>query len=285
MFSDFELSLRGGKPRHLFVFARQMLAWRFVTADRDATIADNVYTHAAIARSEIKQTVEKPQDQITITFPYERDPNAKELPPTQALGDNWHPYVPTDTVSVTCMAYHANDPDLQTVVEWMGRVAQPKFTDGQLELTCQPSKHIMGALRQGPKWQRSDWKVPYAPAPRGMGLNRADYEIPATLTAVAGLQLTAAEFATAPYNLAGGELSWTRASGIVESRPIMAHAGNTITILNGGAEIAAGLAVVALPTCGHTWADFEARGNTINYGGSIYEPIENAYGGQSMSWS
>lgn len=284
MFDDFELSGRGGKPRHLFVFMRQALAWRFGTGARDVVIGGNTYLAAPIARSEIKQTVEKPQDQVTITFPYMRDPSAPELPVTQSLGDNWFPYVPGDTVGVVCMAYHANDPDLQTIVEWQGRVAQPKFTDGKLELTCLPSKRLMSALRQGPKWQRSDWKVPYAPAPRGMGLLRADYEFAATLTAVSGLTLTAAAFATSTYNLAGGELSWTRASGIVERRMILSHTGTSIMLLYGGAELAAGLAVTALPTCGHTWADFAARGNTDEYGGSVYMPIDDAYNGQSMSW-
>src|SRR6185312_9057092 len=102
------------------------------------TLDGNTYLAAAIARSAIKQTVETPQDQITINFPYVRDPSAPETPVTQPLGDNWHPYVPADTVGVVCMAYHANDPDAETVVEWQGRVAQPKFTDGKLDLICKP---------------------------------------------------------------------------------------------------------------------------------------------------
>lgn len=284
MFEDFELSLRGGRPRHLFVFTRQALSWRHCSGARDVTIAGNTYLAAPIVRSEIKQTVEKPQDQVTISFPYLRDPAATELPVTQALGDNWHPYVPADTVGVVCMAYHANDPDLQTVVEWTGRVAQPKFTDGKLELVCQPSKSLMNTLRRGPKWSRSCWKVPYAPAPRGAGLVRADYEIPAVLSAMTGLSLTAAEFATAPYSLAGGELSWTRTDGIIERRSIMSHVGDTVTILYGGLELAVGASVVALPGCPHTWAAYAARGITINYGGSVYMPIDDAYDGQSMSW-
>lgn len=285
MFKDFELSARGGRPRRLFVFMRQAVAWRYTNADRDAVIGGNTYLAAAIVRSEIKQTIEKPQDQITITFPYVRDPAATELPVTQALGDNWHPYVPSDKISVTCMAYHAGDPDLETIVEWMGQVSQPKFTDGQLELTCKPRGNMDKALRRGPKWQRACWKSTYSTGIRGCNLVRADFEIAATLTAVDGLALTAAEFATAPFDLAGGELSWTRSNGIIERRPIMSHTGDTITVLYFGDELATDLAVVALPDCPHTWAACLARDNTINYGGAIYEPNEDAFDGQSMSWS
>lgn len=284
MFKDFELSLRRGKPVHLFAFARQNVAWRYCSADRDATVGGFTWRAAAISRSEIKQTVEKPQDQVTVTFPYSLDPNESSPPITQALGDNWRPYVPSDTVAITCLAYHANDPDAETIVEWTGRVQQPKFTDGQCQLTCQPSRTILNALRRGPKWGRQDWKIPYAPAPRGMGLKRADYEIPATVTAVSGLSVTAAEFAGVPYNLAGGELSWARANGITERVMILAHSGSTVTLLAAAPELAVGLAVIALPTCGHTWADFAARNNTVNFGGSIYMPIDDPYGGQSMSW-
>ena len=283
MFDAFELSARS-RPVHLFRFARQSLAWRYCSADRDITVGDETFLHAPIQRSEIKQTVEKPQDQITITLPYLLAPNAPEYPVTQPLGDNWNPYAPTDTVHVTCMAMHLGDHDKEMIVEWMGRVASPEFTDGTLTLTCAPRKNYSAMLRRGPKWQRSCWKTIYAPAPRGAGLKREDYEFPATLTAASGVTLKAAEFATSVWPLEGGELSWTRANGITETRMILAHAGDTITILYPGPDLAVGSAVVALPTCPHTWDAYAARNNTINYGGSLYMPTQDPYAGQSMSW-
>lgn len=284
MFDAFETSLRGGKPGHLFIFTRQSLAWRYASGDRDVVIGGNTYLAAPIERSEIKQTIEKPQDQITINFPYVRDPGATELPVTQPLGDNWHPYVPSDVIGVICMAYHANDPDAQALVEWMGRVAQPKFTDGNLELTCKPTGSTDRAQRKGPKWQKACWKTTYSTGPRGCNLVKADFQLAATVTAISGLSITAAEFGTAPLNLAGGAFSWTRADGVVEQRPIMAHSGSTITLLYGGNDLAVGTACTALPDCARTWSACVARNNTINYGGAIYKPIKNPYQGQSMSW-
>jgi len=361
MFDDFELSLRGGKPRQLFQFTRQAKAWRYAGVTRDVVIAGKTYVAAGISRSEIKLTAESPQDKITITLPYTRNPNAAELPPTQELGDMCYPYVPQDRISVMCLDYHANDPDLQAVVRWQGRVAQPKYNanSSTLELTCVRNGSSDKNRRRGPKWQKTCWKTVYSTGLRGCNLIAEAIPVQGTLTAISGndvtaaewvpqqrtyvggvatwddagtprsatiiaanggtltlsdvtglavgsavtasttslitigtltaingLVLTAAEFADAPFSLNGGTFSWTCADGIVEERPIVAHTkGSTdVTLLYGGNDLAAGLAVSVLPNCPGTWDACDARGNTIHYGGSLYEPIESPYDGQSMSW-
>lgn len=361
MFDDFELSARGGRPRQLFLFTRQQKALRYVGAPKDVEIGGKTYTAAAISRSEIKLTGETPQDQITITIPYTRNPDAQELPPTQELGAMFFPFVPHDGVNVMCMDYHANDPDKQAVVRWQGRVSLPKYNANAstLELTCVRNHSSDKNRRRGPKWQKTCWKTVYSTGPRGCGLiagpipvegtvtaisgsdvtaaewvaqqrtyvggtatwddagtprtanitaangttltlsdvtgivvgtvvtaSTTSLTTEATLTAVAGLVLTADAFADAVFSLYGGTLSWTRSDGIVEERPIVAHTvGSTnVTLLYGGEELAVGLAVNAIPNCPGTWAACDAYGNTINYGGSLYEPIESPYDGSSMSW-
>lgn len=422
-FEAYETSARSGKPTHLFVFQRQSVVWRFAGCDRNVMIGGNAYLSAAISRSEIKQTIEKAQDNITITLPYSLDPNAAEQPVTQAFGNNWRPFVPSDPISVTCMAVHLDDPDQETEIEWVGFVQQPKFSDGQLELTCAPPGAISKAMYQGAKWQVPCWKTVYSTGTRGCGLiagpipvvgtvtavngsqvtaaawtaqqrtfvggtaswvgnppesatvtalsgstatfsnvtelavgatvtwpggggvvtaiaanvvtlssvaalaanatakwvgdatqaytanitaasgttltldnvagiavntqvtaNTTSLLTQATISAVNGLQLTAAAFASAPFNLAGGSLSWTDATGIVEQRSIMAHAGSTITVLYGATALAVGLEVTAQPGCARTWSACAAFNNTVNYGGSMYKPIASPYGGKSMSW-
>lgn len=284
-FKAFESSRRSGKPTHLFLFGRQANAWRFTNADRALTLGGKTYTSAPISRSAIKQTIEKAQDNVTITLPYSMDPNAIELPVTQSLGDNWHPYIPSDPISVMCMATHLNDPDQELAVQWIGYVQQPKFTDGQLELTCVPPGQISKAMYQGAKWQTSCWKTVYSTGIRGCNLVSANFEATATLTDVNGLTVTAAEFNGLALSLAGGEMWWARSDGLIERRSIMAHNGSTITLLYGAADIAIGLAVTVRPACERTFAACTARNNTDNYGGAIYKPVANPYNGQSMSWT
>jgi hypothetical protein len=343
-FEVFETGRFTGRPLRLFVFQRQALIWRYCTGDRNVVIGGNTYFAEAIDRSEIRQTAERAKEDVTITLPYLRDPAALAFPVTQALGDNWHPYIPHDTIAVTCLATHYGDTD-PPAVEWSGIVTQPAFTDTELTLTCTPGPAIARARNQGPKFQRACWKTVYSTGLRGcnlvagpipvagtltaiagnditaaefvpqartfvggtaswddagtprianitahvgttltlddvtglvIGSQATAYTVPlwteATLSAVSGLDVTAAAFAIAPLPLDGGWLEWTRGDGLVERRSIMAHSGDTVTLLYGAAALAAGLAVTARPGCPRTWAACEARGNTINYGGSVYKP-------------
>lgn len=273
----------GGKPVHLFVFTRQSLVWRFNGGTDDLLISGNTYLTAPIKRSEIQQTIEPAKDTITITLPYLRDPAASSYPVTQSLGDTWHPYVPSDAVQVVCMATHVGSADAP-VVEWMGVVTQPKFEDGLLTLTCEPSSGLARARNQGPRWQRACWKTVYTTGLRGCNLDRDVFATPGTLTAASGLTVTATEFAASALPLAGGYLTWTRSDGLLDRRTIMAHSGDTLTLLYGAADLAAGLAVTARPGCERTWAACNARSNTLNFGGAIYKPVDNPTDGVSMSW-
>lgn len=288
MFDPFELSRFLGRPVRLFRFERQGLVWRYCTAPQDLTIDGVTYLAAPIDRSEIRQTGERAKDKIEIKLAYLRDPGAPEFPSTQSLGDNWHPFAPSDTVRVICMAAHIGDLD-PPKVEWMGVVTQPAFTDVELTLTCEPGVATDRARNQGPKWQKGCWKTVYSTGPRGCGLALDAFEVPATLTGVDGLTLTAAEFAASPLPLAGGWVEWPRADGLVERRSIMSHDGASIGVLYGAADLAIGTAVVARPGCGQTWADCVARFPTpedppeLHYGGAIYKPIKDP-GEDSMSW-
>ncbi|MET3652473.1 phage BR0599 family protein [Dyella japonica] len=283
MFKDFELSRRGGKPTHLFRFARQGKTWRFAATDRDIVVGGFTWLAAPIAREEIKQTVETAQDSLKVTLPYNRDANNTD-PVTQSLGDNWHPYIPSDTVAVACMATHLGDPDQEIIVEWLGQVGQPKFTDGQLELTCVTASSIGKAQRQGAKWQIACWKTVYSTGPRGCNLLKSAFSITVAVDEINGLSLSAAAFAGLDLSLAGGGLEFTDSNGLIQRLSIMAHDGSTIVLLSGAAGLAAGLTVTVYPGCQRTWAACADRDNTINYGGAIYKPVQNPYSGQSMSW-
>lgn len=286
MFDTFEISRFGGKPVRLFRFQRQDVIWRFAQADRVITAGGFDWLPAQIDRDEIKQTGERAKDKLKIRLAYLRDPNAPliDVPNTQSLGDLWHPYIPSDVVSVMCLSTHFGDA-AAPVLEWSGEVAQPEYTDVELSLTCVPGKAITEARNQGAKWQRACWKSPYSTGLRGCNLDPADFEVPATLTSMVGLTAKAAAFATAPLSLLQGSLSWVRSSGLVERRTITSHTlgSDTVTLLYGGEELAAALEVIALPNCPGTWAACVARDNTINFGGAMFKPIENP-NEESMSW-
>lgn len=144
----------------------------------------------------------------------------------------------------------------------------------------------------------STWTTTYTKRPAlvlsdatGLGVDTAiEVQFPslttmATLTAVDGLQLTAAEFVDATYSLAGGFLTYTVANGLLIRRGIESHAvgADTLTLTPGGPGPVVDDVVTALPSCPRTWAACSLRGNTVNFGGAIYKPVKPPEG-SSMSW-
>lgn len=227
-----EVSRFLGRPVHLFLFTRQSQVWRFASGGRDVVVGGHTYVGAQIGRSEIQQTVEREKDKLTITFPYLLDPAAPEYPPTQALGNNWRPYIPSSPVSVVCMATHIGDASAPAI-EWMGVVTEVAHTDTKMTLTCEPSNSSSQARNQGAKWQRGCWKTVYSEGLRGCNLKAAGIPVDGTLTAVSGSDITAAEFTEQVRSFVGGKVRWWReVDDEVEwfQANILAHAGTTLTL-------------------------------------------------------
>ena len=120
-----------------------------------------------------------------------------------------------------------------------------------------------------------------------VGLELTAYTAPlkfdATLTALSGLTLTAAEFTSyASGRLAGGFIEWVRADGATEIRTIREHSGDAITIDYGALGLAADLVVTTYPGCAHSWAACVELENQINYGGNLHMPLEDPYSGDPV---
>src|SRR5690606_22891137 len=151
--------------------------------------------------------------------------------------------------------------------------------DAELELTCSPNSGRADAANQGPKAQRACFKTVYSTGIRGCNLVEDDFKIAGTLTAVDALMLTAAEWIGTPFTMQGGTFYWTRAAGIVEERPIVAHdqATGTIQILWNGEGLAEDVEAIAVPNCPGTWAACAARrpDPENHYGGSVYKPVRD----------
>ena len=277
-----ELSRFLGRPVQLFVFTRQTRVWRFTTADRDVPVGGHVYLSArGMSRSEVRETAEPAKNRVKIKVPFLTDPDAAEYPPTQALGLNWHPYPPSDPVYVTCLSYHAGDPDAELIVDWSGRVLQPKINGAMMELVCTPSRAARGAWVGGARRAQRACDVPVYSQGIGMcNLDPDDWEVEVTVTDVDGLTITAAEFER-DDGIAwdGGLVQWTREDGIVETRTINASAGLSITLDYGASSLAGVTDLKAWPGCPHNWAACNLRDNTDNYGGCMCMPNKSAFDG------
>lgn len=106
----------------------------------------------------------------------------------------------------------------------------------------------------------------------------------ATLTAdAAGLTLTAAEFATAPFGLEGGMIKWLSDDGLWETRNIRAHTADSIVIDYGHPDLVENLEVRTYWGCPHNLQACTERGNEIHYPGFVWLPVEDPMG-RSQAW-
>lgn len=264
-----ESELLTGEPIALFKFTRGGVSWRYTSADSEQTHNAETYSPLAIEGSKIEQGSERRKLTYTI-----------KLPSTAAVADNWRPYPPGSAVAVAVFLKHAGETD--ALAEWVGRVVAAQFSGGTLTLRSEPSTTTARRAGLHRAWQPG---CPLALYSEGVGqcnLSKAANELPATLTAVNGLVLTAAEFGTAPKGLAGGFIEWTRADGLVEQRSIEAHSGSDITIDWGAEDLAVDLALSAYPGCAHNWTACEGHANTPNYGGDLWMPIKNPFSGDPV---
>jgi hypothetical protein len=270
-FAAFELSRFLGRKVALYTFTRGALVRRYTSHVEDLTLGANTYTAArGISHSAVRESAEKPKNDLTIKAAYLLDPTdaaAPDAPATQEIGDWWRPYPPGQVVQVLVATTHVGDPDAQVNVEWLGRVIAPKYGDVQMELRCEPSFRRGNAYGRIPIVQRGCWVPLYSQGVGMCNVAKATHAVPATLSAVAGLELTAAAFGTAPRNLAGGSIEWLRGDGLTDTRSIRTHAGSVITIDYGAEDLAAALAVTAYPNCAHDRAACISFGNEVNYPG------------------
>lgn len=281
--SPFEISRWLARPVTLVRFDRQHLSWRYTDADRNIPIDGETFlaVRGGVTRGNIRDTSNAKKSELKVTIPYLLDPAASELPITQELGDNWRPYPPGDDIVVTVMETQFGDPDEAVEVRWSGFVIAPEFTDTQLTLNCAPSKSGTRKSGVAPRWCRVCPLVLYSQG-RGMcNVDPADHALPAELSGVVGLTLSATAFASLPSGrLRGGFVQWERPDGLLERRTITAHIGNVITVNYGGRELEPGLSVTAYPGCAHTDADcHDYFDNRANNGGAKFLPVKNLFDG------
>ena len=265
-----EASWDQGKPVYFFRFTRGARQWFYTNSDRDEVLGDDTYSRTAIMRSAIRQGSERARLNITVT-----------LPSSLEVAENWRPYPSPDAIAVTCFVRHVGETDV--MVDWIGRVTAPKFNGVTLELTCEPS-----ATRAKRPGADRGWQIgcPLTLYSQGIGqcnVDRALHAVPAVLTAVDRLTLTASAFGlVANRRLAGGYIEWPIGDGLVEYRTIQQHNGTSIVIDFGAADLAPGLAVTAYPGCAQTWDDCGYYDNQDNYGGEKNMPVKNPYSGDPV---
>ncbi len=279
-YDDLETSTAEGRPFFLYRFAEGSDLWRFTSRATDwvvpaGTLADEAgamtWTASPLSHGNVVQSGDPRRVDLALTFPLS-DPFARRW-----LG----PRGGTVT-TLTIFRGHEQVPG-ELVAHWKGRIVSARVEG--VRITLQAESLFTALRRQGvrARYQRLCRHVLYA---GGCRLALADFLVPATVTARAGLTLTVPEAAARPDGwYRGGILRHAGVPGFV-----VGHAGTSLTLagLMPGLEAAvdAGTGPVAIeiaPGCDLRRDTCAGRfGNLLNFGGFPDIPGRNPFGGSSI---
>lgn len=234
----------------------------YAAAQQPVTYQSETYEPTPIARDRIRGTEELARAPIKIRMPRDAEFAAR-----------WQPRPPTRVAEVR--VFQIDDAAPAPAIVYVGRVLDVANKGSQAIADCEP---LITSLKSSGLRRHYQYRCPHALYDHNCRVPRVDYRVTATITAIDGFSLTAAEFADKPDGwFQGGDIEY---GSPAERRSIIAHTGDTITLSAPLADIATGDELFAYAGCDHVPEVCRDRfNNFINYGGTPWIPLgKNPYG-------
>jgi uncharacterized phage protein (TIGR02218 family) len=256
-YNTFAVANETGRELALYEFRHGTTYYRFTTADRDIVYASNTYAAIPISDQGISQVgAADDGGGLKVTLPVE-----------QAVAQLFRATPPSETVWLRVRRMQFGDSEAP--VYWYGSVVSFIQKD---EVTAELSCLNIGAtlLRGGLRncWTKTCGHVLFGPG-CSRGLDKADFEIAATITAVDGLNFSAAAIGGQPSAwFDGGWVEWPVTGG-VERRMITRTSGSQAEVLTTTDGLTVGLAVSLFPGCDLSAPTCDGKfNNIVNMGGA-----------------
>lgn len=264
-FWAFELLGFGGKPVELYEFTDGVTTWRYTSQARAVTWGGHTWAGASIRRGDINNRHELAQDKLSVEFPC-----------THEFAGQLIGYPSEDVIYLTVRRGHLNDPDAEFVVIWKGAVAMAKGAGERIAVECSTAA---AALRRAGLKRRYGKNCPYALYGDACGVNKDDFAVAGTVSAVSGNSLTVA--AASGYDDGWFDGGMVEAGGYF--RMVTAHIGSGITLLWPFRSMAVSDAVTLYPGCARTDQVCDSKfDNLPNSGAFRFIPDDNPVGGGSI---
>ena len=256
-----ETSKYSGKPIELYRFAQGVTLWLYTSGDTTYTKGSEVYVPETISRNAIDQNNEDGAGSIDIVVP--RDNDVARL---------WISYLPVTPVGVTIYRVHRGDTEI--VTSFVGKVSTVRFEDSEATITAMPISEALRRQIPSSSYQRPCNHSLYD---GGCGLNKTAFRVTGTLSSVSGVTIKSAAFATKPDGwFTTGFVE--RADGDI--RFVMAHVGDTITLMNPFPALAAGESMNAYAGCDRSEGTCSTKFNNLpNHLGYARIPTKNPFNG------
>lgn len=261
-----ERSISSGQPFELYYFVTETQAWLLTSGDKERSYQGRIYTPEAIVRTNTSQSVEAKGGHIKVSLPQDHE-----------LAQLFVGFIPSTPVFLTIFRGHDGEPESETVVNFTGRVQSAQFTTAdKCDLDCAPEQELLQREIAAPCFQRPCNRVLFD---EGCTVDRELWRLAAILTDVSadGLTLKAAEFASKPDGW------WT--TGYIEKdssrRMVVAHVGDTVTLMNAQNGLGVGQAVSIFPGCDRTYDGAQGCqakfANGANFMGWQWIPTKNPF--------
>lgn len=272
-FADYEQSRAQGSPVELYEFRYgddPGDIFRFTSADHDLVVGGETYTSLAITRDDDTQGED----------PDEGREMAITLPRDNALADRYRTHGFERRVTIKVLTLHLDDAGEETQAIYSGRVVDISWPWPTMAISCEPMGTLLAREGGRPRVSR---QCPHTVFDRGCGLDRADWEEAATVSAIDGLDVTIAYvdgMASFPDGWWLGGVFET-ADGVM--RYIVAHTGDVVRLNRALPDLALSDPLLLLPGCDRTKATCRDKfNNRINSMALDYLPPKGPFEGNSL---
>lgn len=274
-FDLYEKSYYHGEPVNLFLFEYGLgVTVRLGITDAEEPIEHDgvVFEPRPLQRAPINAS--GTLDKTTLEIRTDRESEVAEL---------FRVHPPSNTVRLTILQGHMDDPDKEFLVIWTGRVLNVKWESSSATLTCEP---IATSLRRPGLRRRYQIACPhvlYGPICRA---NKEAATTDTRLVEAVGMsrqvkvqQVLADNFLKAHL---GGTMEWVK-DGQIEMRTIVQivsdESGSVLTLTGVVRDLSDNHPVQLVMGCGHNLEDCANLHNNLpNYGGMPWIPTKNPFG-------
>lgn len=271
-FDSRETSAEDGAKVFTYTWVRGSRFYRYAAADQDVVLDFQRFTGlGSITHGTIEQSGDPSRSSIEVTVATDH--------PVAAL---YRVTPPVDSVVLTIHAHHVGEEADRRPV-WQGRILGVRWDlpDGRARITHEPT---YTSLRRTGLRRNYQALCPLVWGGKRCGVNKEAFAVAGAVLEVNGLGLTIPEAAAqADGWYDGGELVWEIESGVVERRFIRSHVGSALTVTAFPVGLAPGTAVKLYPGDDHTADTCAGKFDNIdNYGGFLYFPDKNPFGGSTI---
>jgi uncharacterized phage protein (TIGR02218 family) len=262
-FTAYEQSDYDGMPVELYRFSMGANLWLYTSADRVIPKLTEEYQPVYITRSRLTNTGDYRKATVDITV-------GGDNPLALIYRSGWL----SGTVMLTVFRHHYGDVDFTVI--WKGRVINCKWQGSTAELTSESASTMLSQASLRRHYQVG---CPHALYGSACGINEASYKVSGTLSVVTATLLTVPGISAYGNGyFTGGMLQCNN-----ELRMIVAHSGDTVTIVDSIASAIVGNTVYLWPGCARTMDSCLNKFNNLdNYGGLPFLPSKNPFSGDAL---